>query len=265
MGHELPQGLSPTELFRERILCCFINDRVGVKLLDEFNVDNVCWESDYPHSDSSWPNAPGERRSSCRRPRRRPCAQDHARERDAALPVRSVRDPAEGAVHRRRAAGRGRDVDTVTHVGLPRVTRVGLGYVHLGFGGDEREALAIAEWLGASPTYTLRMQRALGFAGGDDVPTIYKGLQLDCGFTHQYMDVAYDLQSETYGEFWLNSCGALLDVEPMGRTSWSRCATTSRTRRSTAPRSRRTRAPASGPSTGRRARPPGGHRTATGP
>ena len=26
-----------------------------MKLLDEFNVDNVCWESDFPHSDSSWP------------------------------------------------------------------------------------------------------------------------------------------------------------------------------------------------------------------
>jgi hypothetical protein len=58
MGHELPQGKGPTEIFHERILCCFINDRIGVKLLDEFNVDNVCWESDYPHSDSSWPNAP---------------------------------------------------------------------------------------------------------------------------------------------------------------------------------------------------------------
>ncbi len=58
MGHEQPQGLRPSELFRERILCCFIEDRVGVKLLDEFNVDNVCWESDYPHSDSSWPTAP---------------------------------------------------------------------------------------------------------------------------------------------------------------------------------------------------------------
>jgi hypothetical protein len=58
MGHEAPQGLSPSELFRERILCCFIEDRVGVQLLDHFNVDNVCWESDYPHSDSSWPNAP---------------------------------------------------------------------------------------------------------------------------------------------------------------------------------------------------------------
>jgi hypothetical protein len=58
MGHDLPQGQRPSEVFRERILCCFINDRVGIKLLDEFNVDNVCWESDYPHSDSSWPRAP---------------------------------------------------------------------------------------------------------------------------------------------------------------------------------------------------------------
>jgi predicted TIM-barrel fold metal-dependent hydrolase len=58
MGHAVPQGLSPTELFRERILCCFIADRVGVKLLDELNVDNVCWESDFPHSDSVWPHAP---------------------------------------------------------------------------------------------------------------------------------------------------------------------------------------------------------------
>ncbi|MDQ1520582.1 MAG: hypothetical protein QOI55_1655, partial [Actinomycetota bacterium] len=58
MHQEKPQGLGPTDLFRERILCCFIEDRIGVKLLDEFNVDNVCWESDYPHSDSSWPQAP---------------------------------------------------------------------------------------------------------------------------------------------------------------------------------------------------------------
>jgi predicted TIM-barrel fold metal-dependent hydrolase len=58
MKQEQPQGLRPTELFHERILVCFIEDRVGVQLLDSFNVANVCWESDYPHSDSSWPNAP---------------------------------------------------------------------------------------------------------------------------------------------------------------------------------------------------------------
>jgi predicted TIM-barrel fold metal-dependent hydrolase len=58
MRHDPPQGLSPSELFRERIVCCFIEDRVGVELLDHFNIDNVCWESDFPHSDSSWPDAP---------------------------------------------------------------------------------------------------------------------------------------------------------------------------------------------------------------
>ena len=49
---------SPTGVFRNHILCCFINDRIGVKLLDEFNVDNLCWESDYPHSDGTWPQSP---------------------------------------------------------------------------------------------------------------------------------------------------------------------------------------------------------------
>ena len=57
-GHEFPNGMSPTEIFKRNIMCCFIKDRIGIKLLDEFNVDNVCWESDFPHSDSSWPFGP---------------------------------------------------------------------------------------------------------------------------------------------------------------------------------------------------------------
>jgi predicted TIM-barrel fold metal-dependent hydrolase len=52
----LPGG--PRQIFRDHILCCFISDPIGLKLLDEFNVDHLCWESDYPHSDSSWPNGP---------------------------------------------------------------------------------------------------------------------------------------------------------------------------------------------------------------
>jgi hypothetical protein len=56
--HELPRGLTPRELFLDRIIVCFINDAVGIRNLDLLNVDNVCWESDYPHSDSPWPNAP---------------------------------------------------------------------------------------------------------------------------------------------------------------------------------------------------------------
>jgi hypothetical protein len=97
------------------------------------------------------------------------------------------------------------------------LTRTGLGYVHLNFGEHEREQIAILEWMGASPVYTQRMQRALNFLG-DGMPTIYKGLQLDVGFCHQYMDVAYKLIDDNHGEFWLKSCGALLDVEPMGET-----------------------------------------------
>ncbi len=58
IGAEFLGGMTPSELFRDRILCCFIDDRIGVKLLDEFNIDNLCWESDYPHSDSSWPHGP---------------------------------------------------------------------------------------------------------------------------------------------------------------------------------------------------------------
>ena len=49
--------------------CCFIKETVGPKLLDDFNIDNVCWESDYPHSDGTWPNAPEEFLKTARRHR----------------------------------------------------------------------------------------------------------------------------------------------------------------------------------------------------
>jgi hypothetical protein len=69
--------------------------------------------------------------------------------------------------------------------------------------------------MGASPTYTARMRRLMGI-DGDDVNAIIKALQLDCGFVHQYMDVAYKVTDERHAEFWLNHCGALLDAEPHG-------------------------------------------------
>ena len=52
------EGLTPRQVFEKHILCCFINEPIGVELIDHFNVDNVCWESDYPHSDGTWPMAP---------------------------------------------------------------------------------------------------------------------------------------------------------------------------------------------------------------
>ena len=47
-------------MFREHILTCFIADPIGLELRDDIGIDNICWEQDYPHSDSSWPNAPEE-------------------------------------------------------------------------------------------------------------------------------------------------------------------------------------------------------------
>jgi predicted TIM-barrel fold metal-dependent hydrolase len=51
---------TPSEVFREHILTCFIADPIGLRLRDEIGIDNICWEQDYPHSDSSWPKAPEE-------------------------------------------------------------------------------------------------------------------------------------------------------------------------------------------------------------
>lgn len=48
----------PSDVFREHFLTCFISDPVGVRLRHEIGIDNICWEADYPHSDSMWPDAP---------------------------------------------------------------------------------------------------------------------------------------------------------------------------------------------------------------
>ena len=42
------------------MLCCFISDPIGIELRDHFNLDNLCWECDFPHSDTNWPNSPEE-------------------------------------------------------------------------------------------------------------------------------------------------------------------------------------------------------------
>lgn len=48
----------PSDVFREHIVTCFIDDPVGIKLRHEVGIDNITWECDYPHSDTTWPEAP---------------------------------------------------------------------------------------------------------------------------------------------------------------------------------------------------------------
>ncbi len=51
-------GLLPSEVFRRNFLTCFIVDDLGIELRHRIGVENMAWECDYPHSDSTWPTAP---------------------------------------------------------------------------------------------------------------------------------------------------------------------------------------------------------------
>ncbi|MEY2448625.1 MAG: hypothetical protein QOH79_2101 [Acidimicrobiaceae bacterium] len=95
------------------------------------------------------------------------------------------------------------------------IDRAGMPHVMAEFGQDAFGPVAIEEWMGASPVYTKRMQRALGFEG-DSVETIFKGMQFDIGAPPQFLDFRFRLDDHDHGEFWLDHCGALADVEPMG-------------------------------------------------
>ena len=48
----------PSEIFKEHVILCFIDDLVGIETRHHLNIDNITWECDYPHSDSTWPLAP---------------------------------------------------------------------------------------------------------------------------------------------------------------------------------------------------------------
>jgi hypothetical protein len=95
------------------------------------------------------------------------------------------------------------------------IDRSGMGWCIKPFGHEGMLQIAIEEWAGCSPVYTKRMQKALKYEGVD-VVTIFKGLQLDIGAPPQFMDFRYTVHDRWHGEFHLDHCGALLDVEPMG-------------------------------------------------
>lgn len=95
------------------------------------------------------------------------------------------------------------------------IDRSAMAWCISAFGRAEMVRIAVEEWMAASPLYTRRMQRALGYEG-DDIVTIFKGLQLDIGAPPQFMDFRYTVHDRWHGEFQLDHCGALMDVEPLG-------------------------------------------------
>jgi predicted TIM-barrel fold metal-dependent hydrolase len=56
-GHQEPtiSGL-PSDYYEDRVYSCFFKDVVGIDLLDKIGVDQVLFETDYPHMDGTWPH-----------------------------------------------------------------------------------------------------------------------------------------------------------------------------------------------------------------
>ena len=50
------ETLNVRAAFREHVFGCFIDDVHGIASIDEIGEDNIMCETDYPHSDSTWPN-----------------------------------------------------------------------------------------------------------------------------------------------------------------------------------------------------------------
>jgi predicted TIM-barrel fold metal-dependent hydrolase len=51
-------GRRPSDIFRDHIITCFIDDATGIEVRHRIGIDNITWECDYPHSDSTWPHSP---------------------------------------------------------------------------------------------------------------------------------------------------------------------------------------------------------------
>ncbi len=98
-------------------------------------------------------------------------------------------------------------------------SRTGYAALRINHGDEAYKDVAIDNWMAASPVYTRRMQAAMGLRGASDVETILKGMQLECGLSHQYFDACFRMVGEEAGEFWLRRCGPLLETEPRGEAA----------------------------------------------
>jgi predicted TIM-barrel fold metal-dependent hydrolase len=56
--HQDYGDLLPSEAFKERIITCFLDDRVTPDVAERAGTNLMTWECDYPHSDSDWPTSP---------------------------------------------------------------------------------------------------------------------------------------------------------------------------------------------------------------
>jgi predicted TIM-barrel fold metal-dependent hydrolase len=49
--------MKPSDFFHRNVVLSFQEDAVGIRLRDVIGVDNMMWGSDYPHSESTFPQS----------------------------------------------------------------------------------------------------------------------------------------------------------------------------------------------------------------
>ena len=60
LRHKIYSGLDdtlPSEIYRQNMYLCMIEEPVCLKYRDDIGVDHIMWECDYPHTDTTWPDS----------------------------------------------------------------------------------------------------------------------------------------------------------------------------------------------------------------
>src|SRR5256714_333908 len=55
--YRFKDGMRPSDFFHRNVVLSFQEDAIGVRLRDAIGVDNMMWGSDYPHSESTFPQS----------------------------------------------------------------------------------------------------------------------------------------------------------------------------------------------------------------
>ena len=56
-NYRFKHGMLPSDFFRRNVVLSFQEDAIGIRLRDVIGVDNLMWGSDYPHSESTFPES----------------------------------------------------------------------------------------------------------------------------------------------------------------------------------------------------------------
>jgi predicted TIM-barrel fold metal-dependent hydrolase len=56
IGQKFKGKVPPSQLFRDHMYVCLVDERFAVRVLGDIGSDNLVWEADFPHGDGLWPD-----------------------------------------------------------------------------------------------------------------------------------------------------------------------------------------------------------------